>query len=233
MTHEEYVSRVDELVGEEYTVIGKYIKTSTKIEMRHNVCGEHWKITPNNFLTKNKRCPNCANKNKFKSHEEFTEDVKKITNGSLSVIGEYTHCETPVKVKCNIHNVTFDKLPTSIIRGRKVCPICNTSLGEALVCKLLNEMNIDFEVQKIFKGCEYKGNLRFDFYIPAKNLLIEYDGRQHFMSVDVFGGNDAFEEQVIRDRIKSMFALENGITLVRIPYDLPEEEIINKVKEYL
>lgn len=36
-----------------------------------------------------------------------------------------------------------------------------------------------------------------DIYIPSRKLGIEYQGKQHFVPIDFFGGNDKFEENVL------------------------------------
>lgn len=234
MTHEEYVKRVYDLVGKEYTVLGTYIRTATKIEMKHNVCGEPWEITPNNFLTKNKRCPSCAGERKFKTHEQFVKDVKEKSEGKLEVVGTYTHCETPITVRCKIHDFTFDKLPTSIMRGRTVCLKCNLSKGALAIYEYFEKENIVFEVEKEFDECKFEKNLRFDFYIPALNLLIEYDGRHHSNKNGFKGERSTLEAIQIRDCIKDEFAKDKGYPLLRIPYTTNIPEIINilhKVKQ--
>lgn len=238
MTHEEYVNRVEELVGEEYTVIGTYVKSSIKIEMKHNVCGNSWLITPNNFLTKNRRCPHCAGKRKFKTHAQFVKDVTEKSNGQLEVIGTYTHCETPIKVRCKIHDYVFDKLPTSIMRGRNVCWKCNASAGALAIFEYLEKNNIIFEIEKEFDECKLEKNLRFDFYIPSLKLLIEYDGKQHFNSSAAFSGERSTLEAIqLRDNIKTKFAQDFGYELLRIPYTKSISEILDTLhkvkKKYL
>lgn len=49
-THEEFVKEVYDLVGDEYSVLGHYTRSSEKLEIQHNICGHKWFITPNNFL---------------------------------------------------------------------------------------------------------------------------------------------------------------------------------------
>jgi len=45
-THEEFIQEVYDLVGNEYTVLGKYINATTKILIRHNTCGHEYVVTP-------------------------------------------------------------------------------------------------------------------------------------------------------------------------------------------
>ena len=60
--------------------------------------------------------------------------------------------------------------------------------------------------------------LPFDFYLPQYNLIIEYDGEQHFKPISVFGGEDAFWTTVTHDAIKNQYCEDNDIDLLRIPY---------------
>lgn len=61
LTHEEFVRRVEQLEGSEYTVTGKYQNSDTKIEIKHNLCGQYYTVTPSMFVSGGNRCPFCAN----------------------------------------------------------------------------------------------------------------------------------------------------------------------------
>jgi hypothetical protein len=41
--------------------------------------------------------------------------------------------------------------------------------------------------------------LSYDFFLPDFNLLIEYQGRQHFIPVERFGGEETFKIQLEHD----------------------------------
>lgn len=58
-THEQFVSELSDLYNDEYSVIGKYKNAKTKINIRHNLCGYEWNVSPSAILKK-KLCPNCA-----------------------------------------------------------------------------------------------------------------------------------------------------------------------------
>lgn len=123
-----------------------------------------------------------------------------------------------------------------LIKGN--CPSCNLTKGEERVRDFLEKYNINYEVEKTFKGCKYKGSLRFDFYIPSQNACIEYDGEQHFDIVDFEGGSSEKElkEKLKlnkkRDSIKDKYCKKNGIKLLRIPY-YEFDNIENKLIEFL
>lgn len=98
------------------------------------------------------------------------------------------------------------------------CPHIKHSKLERKVCRLLKEMGISFKTEAKLEGCEYKGQLRFDIYIPDHNVAIEVDGLQHFQAVDFFGGMDTYIETINRDFAKNNFCMNNEIRLLRIPY---------------
>lgn len=66
--------------------------------------------------------------------------------------------------------------------------------------------------------------LRFDFYLPEQNILIEYDGQGHFKKVNYSGkmSDREMQQRLNRtqqlDEIKNTWAKKNNIKLVRIPY---------------
>jgi hypothetical protein len=117
----------------------------------------------------------------------------------------------------------FTQYPYSHIAGNG-CPKCNASKGELKIHSVLKNMKVSYQSQKTFDDCvnPYTGRkLKFDFYIPSKNLLIEYDGRQHFLISQLgkykmtkydLAGNQ------FRDSIKTEYARKNNIELLRIPY---------------
>ena len=72
----------------------------------------------------------------------------------------------------------------------------------------------------MFDKC--KGNKRklpFDFYLPDYNTCIEFDGKQHFESVDHFGGDEEFVKRLENDKIKTEYCKNYNIQLIRIRYD--------------
>ena len=68
----------------------------------------------------------------------------------------------------------------------------------------------------------------FDFYVPSINLLIEFDGKQHYEPLSFFGGIEAFEKLKTNDKIKNDYCEDNYINLIRIKYDEDNIESILK-----
>ena len=102
------------------------------------------------------------------------------------------------------------------------------SMGEALVSTALTENGIYYETHLLVKiGSD---NHLFDFYLPDYNIVIEYDGKQHFQKVPSWGGEKAHKIQSSRDEAKNKYCLDKGITLIRIPYTV---NTIGDVTQYL
>lgn len=96
---------------------------------------------------------------------------------------------------------------------------CKKSKGEFKIGESLRKLKVMFETQKRFKTCifpETNRQLVFDFYLPVENILIEFDGMQHFIMIgkDRYG----FEEIKKRDLYKNDWCKKNNIVLIRIPY---------------
>lgn len=107
------------------------------------------------------------------------------------------------------------------IRGRVNgygCKECGKSSGHKLTKKYLDKYNQIYLEEQSFEGCRDKYPLRFDFYLPQNNVIIEYDGQQHYEPIDYFGGEDYLITVQRRDQIKNKYCADNNIKLVRIPY---------------
>ena len=57
-----------------------------------------------------------------------------------------------------------------------------------------------------------------DFYLPSKNVIIEFNGAQHYKIVDYFGGKSTFERQQNRDFALRQYCKEHKIKIIEIPY---------------
>jgi hypothetical protein len=88
-----------------------------------------------------------------------------------------------------------------------------------MVENYLKNNQIEYESQKKFDNCLYKTNLVFDFYLPKYNTCIEYNGIQHYTSIDIFGGDDALKLNKLRDSIKVEYCKKNNINLIIIKQD--------------
>lgn len=69
-TTEEFIQQVYKLVGNEYSVLGKYQTALTPIKLRHNICGLEYFVAPAHFTSTGRRCPVCT-KTKYIQNKEI------------------------------------------------------------------------------------------------------------------------------------------------------------------
>lgn len=225
ITTESYIERCIEAHGDKYDYsLVEYNGMNQKVYI---ICSSHGVISmraSDHCLGKH-NCPRCSHNIKL-TNELFIERSTKIHGNkydySLVDIGSKNNKER-VKIFCKSHGV-FEQSINCHLRNRN-CPRCKTSKGENLIENTLIENNISYERQKKFDDLIDKSKLLFDFYIPSFNLLIEYDGKQHFVPVKRFGGDVGFINTKRRDSLKDTYCILNNIKLIRIPYTLIDDEI--------
>lgn len=231
-----FIEKVKLLTGSEYTVVGTYVAAKKKVMMLHNTCGYKWLVTPDNFLRRNSRCPMC-NKNARMTTEQFKQRMLRLIGCDYVFSGRYYNAHTKILCTHTVCGNSWKVVPDSIVQGTR-CPFCNESSGERAINKYLRNSGISYIYQKRFSDCRYKHTLPFDFYLDKLNLVIEYDGIQHFKPVDFSNhGKQSAEESFKlgkkRDTIKNNYCLANKINILRIPYTLPINKIPSIIDTYL
>ena len=240
-TTEEFVSSSLELHGNVYDYsLVEYINAYTKVKIICRIHGD-FEITPHSH-NKGHGCPVCAKEKrliKLKESNKRLNDVGRKTflfksikcHGDLydySLV-DYKNNSTKVKIICKYHGV-FEQSPTHHYNGHG-CPICKVSKGERKVMEVLKSYDIPFECEKVFDGLvSEKGNyLRFDFAVESLNLLIEYDGEQHFRFMKGWYTKEDFDKLKYHDKLKNEFCKKHGINLLRIKYT--DFDIIKEIIE--
>lgn len=232
ITASEFVSRFRRVHGDVYDYFPDTIIGATE-KMKINCCkhGEFYQ-TPT-IHQKGGGCSSCAYEKlgsvRKISLKEFLEKSIEIHGKKYNysnVIWENQHSK--IKIECKKHGL-FIQTPRNHVRGSG-CPNCNASRGEAAIRLVLEEIGVEFNQQQIFIGLRDKKNLKCDFYLPEFNLVIEYNGIQHYKSMQLWGGDVAFEQGRRRDRIKEEFCKNNSIGFEVIKYD---EDIKDRLDEIL
>ena len=123
-------------------------------------------------------------------------------------------------------NKIFPQTADNFINGGCGHSYFGKSNGEIIFENELLNYNIKYKRGKMFNDCKDKKVLRFDFYIPQLNEIIEIDGFQHYNIIDFFGGEEGYKDRVKKDNIKNEYCKNNDIKITRIPY------LTNKIEEY-
>lgn len=202
-----------------------YVDIMTSVEI---VCLEHgpfWQ-TPNAHLNAGQGCAWCAGRGRLTT--EMFVARSRVVHGdrydySRSV---YVNAITLIEIDCSEHGL-FQQAPQHHSRGIG-CPACSESHGERAVRRVLEKHGIEFESQWTHPTLVHERQLRADFALIDRQILIEFDGQQHFEPVQ-FGGSSPewaqaqFEATRARDRAKDRWARGEGWTLVRLTDQLTVE----------
>lgn len=205
-----------------------------KKEKVEYICSKHkdkgiQTISLSKFYDRKHGCKYCGIEKNMEKHIISKEECMKITSSKgLNYIKSYVKDgKTIIKFICNNH---MDKGVQifSITQMRKTkfgCKYCNMSkyINEEKIDSLLKSWNISFERQYSFKNCRDKNALPFDFYVPAYNIIIKYQGEQHYKIIR--RGNMSEEDGINNleliqkhDEIKRNYCIENNINYIEIPY---------------
>jgi hypothetical protein len=66
-----------------------------------------------------------------------------------------------------------------------------------------------------------KYNLELDCFNESLGLAVEFNGRQHYEFIPYFHRNkETFLNQKYRDELKAIYCKQNGIVLIRVPYNV-------------
>ena len=154
----------------------------------------------------------------------------------IKLISNYNSLCEYANFYCNECRSDMCDYPSYILR--RGCPICGGTSMERKVGAILTNNKIKYIPQFSFDNCRDQRKLPFDFYLPDYNVLIEYDGEQHYRPVNFGGISDveAYDNFLItqrHDKIKTEYCKQHKINLIRIPYwdkNNIEEIILSNIK---
>lgn len=180
------------------------------------ICGEIFIVSSHHLRDKNKPISMCSNCSK----KQFN-DLSGKQFGRLTVLSRDWNSQTKrIRYLCKCECGSIISVQENHLSEGKIQSCgCLTSSGEEHIAIFLSNCNIEFEKQKTFNGCKNKKLLPFDFYIPSINMVIEYQGIQHFEPVEFFGGEIALQDLKKRDKIKREYCRLHGINYATISYN--------------
>lgn len=211
-------------------VIGEYTGAKKRIKCKCLIHNYEWEPLAYNLLS-GYGCPHCGNeKVGIKKRTSPEEKMERLTYYHPNILfseddlynklsHDYISCECKIcgcKWKASYSNLTHSYNHTG-------CPKCAGSNSERKVAEILTRWGYSFIPQMKFEDCKDKFSLPFDFYLIDFNVLIEFDGEQHYdatatRTIDPIKQQERFEKIKKHDRIKNKYCKDNNIPLVRIPY---------------
>jgi hypothetical protein len=239
LSQQEVVTKIKEVWGEDYFdfSLTTYKNAHQKITLKCNKHDRTFSTHVRSLLKLGIGCSECNNEKFYIKHTKKHQDL--FIKESIKVHGKgaydytkvsYINSNTPVVLICTRHG-EFKQLPVVHKNMRSGCPVCKSSKGERAIYNYLTNLNIKFIPQhQIY----YKNSFHyFDAFVPSRNLLIEYNGKQHYevitwtSSMTPEEAEERFAYQQNRDYLKREYCKISNTRLLEISYE--DYENINKI----
>lgn len=225
--------------GTAFTLLTPYVSRDKYVLVRHAICGNVFKIRPYNLIGEVYGCPFCKEKLRMQNKgKQVISRVKSALGKDYKVLSEYKGSSSKIKVLHKKCNSIFYSNCDDIIYKNVRCHKCSLYFGEYEIKRYLDMHNIFYNSQKSFNDLRDKNKLSYDFFIPNVNMLIEYQGAQHYFP-KTFGGISKekakrnLEKQRLHDFLKKEYAKEKGYKLVCIPYTFNTREKISSILDLI
>lgn len=200
-----------------------YISNQTKLIITCKKHGDFLQLPANH--TQGAGCPLCKAELLSETQRDdtstFVSKAKKVHGNDFDYsLVEYVKKDVKVKIICNKCGRVFEQTPNSHLCGTG-CPHCNSSKGEERIAEFLLNNGISFIRQYCVKPndlfCKTK-LFKVDFFLPDINTMIEFNGEQHYIPIEHFGGESKYLKQHERDMVLRQYCKNNKIKLIEIPY---------------
>lgn len=205
-----------------YTLITREDEYTNKRMKVKYICPKHGiqEVNIDNLIHGSK-CLECSYETRFDTIMIPTDKVEEtiLSFGDIwENRSEYINSTTRnLRIRCKCGATYVTSYQVFIRKHQTMCSKCSQkeSYGERTIREFLSKNEIEFEQEKRFDDCRDKKSLPFDFYLPHKNVCIEFDGIQHYRPVR---GHDSFDNLKKHDEMKNKYCDMQGIRLIRIPY---------------
>jgi len=235
ISQDEFLCAIKNIHGDKYDFTStKYVNYKTRVIVRCRIHGE-WLAYPTHLLH-GSGCKKCAidalAQVRRLTTNEYIVKAKAVHGDTyLYDLIDYKNTNTKIQVVCRKHG-KWKTSPSTFLAGSG-CPKCKHSSGENKIQNYLEHHNIPYVAQYKDHECKVKNKLSFDFAVFSDekytdlSALVEFDGAQHYIAVDYFGGEERLNKIQKYDAVKNEYCLTNNIKLIRIPYT--EMENINSI----
>lgn len=162
-------------------VIGKYVDSYTKLDLKCNIHNKVFPITPVSLSNCKYGCPDCNVENRSSNiaytREEFiAKSIEKFGDTFDYTAFDYKGCIVNTVFTCKAYGHRYKQKPYVHLGASTGCKVCNNA-GSSEGEKILSELCKTFDKNTLhrYKPSWLLGK-ELDIYVPSKNLAIEYNG---------------------------------------------------------
>ncbi|MBU5332089.1 hypothetical protein KQI61_07745 [Anaerocolumna aminovalerica] len=231
-SHEDFIREVYDLVGTEYEVVGRYIKSNVNTDFKHNMKNgdSHvFRMTPNGFLSGN-RCSVCHGLQVAVGFNDIHTTNKKLGLLLANYKDGFKYTEWSnynIDFKCPNCGYIFNNKISNVNRRGLSCPICSDGISypNKLMFNILLELEDDLDyLEREYSPswCKFKVNNknrsgRYDIYfVKDKNkYIIEMDGALGHGD-KLLDNSITNKDTITIDTLKDEFAEKHCIKVIRI-----------------
>jgi hypothetical protein len=180
-------------------------------------CNSEYDMSVSLRVLQNYNCPYCAGMRVNHTNCLWTTHPEFAMLLEIPYIGyEITHGSRKKEhFKCKECGNVQAKTVNDVIKKGYNCSSCSDGISypEKIMISMLDQLKIKFEKEKIFNWSIKENNkyIRYDFYLPHLNLIIEMNGIQHYKESFKNLGGRSFEEEKENDDYKKRLAIDNGV----------------------
>jgi predicted nucleic acid-binding Zn-ribbon protein len=215
--------------------LGDYKGVRIPLDFQCLVCSHVWDTSFGVINSNKSGCPMC---NRNQHTNEKTDKLLIENNTKIKRIGDVNNSYDKVDWQCLECNNIWKTTPVAILCKRRTgCPLCATGKNQRIVENFLLDNNFNIEKISIKLPINVRHSLP-DFYIPSLNLIIEYNGAQHYI-LTKFGSQTTEEAeqrlkyQQTRDQQLREYCVENSINLLEINgIKYKNESLVNFLYNY-
>jgi hypothetical protein len=163
----------------------------------------------------------------------FAEKMQEYEDRNSLTIARDCYCKphemNEKKLKKIIHGITRIA-ENELRRGLKL-----PAVGEGYI----QETILFYKVQSAFPDTEvihrgkpvWLGKQHLDIWIPSHMVAVEYNGQQHYETIDYFGGIDGLRKQQELDARKAALCSENRVRLFIVRYDEDMNTAVLRIRQ--
>lgn len=211
MTIKEAQEKLDKVKPGEFKILSR---DKNKYKVQAIKCGHIYDGVVFSNLTRS-GCRVCKGR-EFLGSEGIKEEYSRIDN-EYEVISNFDRLNDPHILRHKTCNTEFKCYFYNFRDRFQRCPECteNKSLPEKRIEEFLDKNKINYQSQVKYEWLKLNKPLRID-YLINNNIHLEYDGEFHFIKMY---NNQDLSLSRNRDLFKNKILLENGMNLIRIPYN--------------
>lgn len=247
LTTEEFIEKAKRVHGDKYSYEKtQYINSRTKVCIICPEHGEFWQLA--NAHLQGQGCSVCGRLNQSQklsvrqnnrrlhkgrkcfTTKEFIQRANEVHRYKYKYDKcRYTKSKYKVTITCEQHG-DFKQTAGAHLRGCG-CPKCKLVAQTRLYNRLKESFpNLEILFEVTNKIIPWIGKQRADIYIPAINMIIEYNGEQHYIPVSKFGGKTAYHKQIQMDQLKRQKCINNNCILIEMRYNYNNNDYQNLIQ---